>query len=145
MSNASHPSIWYLLNLEVRILNITQYLFIFQYSRLSVNLRCALFGSGWHVKPEMAPKCSVLIGQRYCFLLFCTLKKNLKNILLFEILTSRVNKYQIALCDKLDIGQENFEFKSWLYVDEHPYFWTILETNTSRYGEVTILTYELSK
>ena len=49
-------------------------------------------------------------------------EKNLKNILLFEILTSRVNKYQIALCDKLDIGQENFEFKSWLYVDEHPYF-----------------------
>ena len=49
-------------------------------------------------------------------------EKNLKNILLFEILTSRVNKYQIALCDRLDIGQENLEFKSWLYVDEHPYF-----------------------
>ena len=83
---------------------------------------CALFGSGWHVKPEMSLICFVLIGQRYCLLLFYKLKKNVKNILLFEILTSRVNKYQIALCDKLDIGQENFEFKSWLYVDEHSYF-----------------------
>ena len=40
-------------------------------------------------------------------MLLCLVKKNKKNNVIFEIPTSRFDKYQIAVCDTLDIS-ENF-------------------------------------